>query len=142
MEAQLRRALLAAPLAAVAALAGALLALALGVALLMGRAEFVYLSVATIVPVFALFGVPTAYALMLVLVGLARVTQTSLSAVSFRAVAISAVVGTLGASYGLLWLADNLAEWWLPLCAAPAGVIGAHTFVTLRARAAAMPAAG
>ena len=141
MTAELRGALLTAPLAAVATVAVVLLGLFLGLAILIGEPSLAVAGVAWIVLLLTIVAVPTAYVLTGFLVGVARVTNTSLSAVSYRSVAIAAVTGILVASYGLLWLADNLGEWWMPFFAAPAGVVGARVFVTRRAGAVDVPAA-
>lgn len=140
MEAQLRRALLTAPLAAVAAVAVVALTIVLLLAALLGEWWFAGYGIAWSGVLLALLGFPTAYGLTGVLVGVARITRTSLSGVSYRNVAIAAVVGILLACYGLLWLADNLAEWWLPFFATPGGLVGARMFVRLRAQAANAPA--
>jgi hypothetical protein len=141
MEARTRRALIAAPLAAVGTVAGVLLGPIIVLAILIGQPLFAVLGVLWIGLLLAVFGVPTALVLTGALVGLARVTRTSLDAVSYRTVVIAAVLGSVLASYGLLWLVDNLADWWMPLCAAPAGAVGARTFVRRRARIADEPAA-
>jgi hypothetical protein len=132
MDARVRRALWIAPLAAVAGVAAIALVLVLILSGLMGEPWFAIYGV-SITAVFSLvFGVSMAYAITGALVLLALATRSSLADVSYRTVAVSAVVATLIATLGMIWYVDNLEEWWMSLFAALGALAGARTFVRLR----------
>lgn len=133
MDARLRRALLIAPLAAVAGVAAIALALVLLLSGLMGELWFAVYGVSTTALFSLVFGVPLAYAVTGALVLLALVTRTSLAAVSSRRVAVATLGAVLSATLGMIWYVGNLEEWWMSLFAALGALVGARAFVRLRA---------